>query len=152
MILIIDNYDSFTYNVAQVVEGLYPHVEVIRNDRITIEEIEKKTPEAIIISPGPSYPSQAGISEDVIRHFAGKLPILGICLGHQAIGEVFGGKIVRGEEPMHGKSSQVKLDGTCPLFMGLPEVYLLQDIIPSSSAERIFLNHSQLPQKMRMVQ
>lgn len=121
MILIIDNYDSFTYNVAQVVEGLYPHVEVIRNDRITIEEIEKKTPEAIIISPGPSYPSQAGISEDVIRHFAGKLPILGICLGHQAIGEVFGGKIVRGEEPMHGKSSQVKLDGTCPLFMGLPE-------------------------------
>ena len=97
------------------------HVEVIRNDRITIEEIEKKTPEAIIISPGPSYPSQAGISEDVLRHFAGKLPILGICLGHQAIGEVFGGKIVRGEEPMHGKSSQVKLDGTCPLFMGLPE-------------------------------
>lgn len=121
MILMIDNYDSFTYNVFQIMESLYPHVKVVRNDEITIEEIERLSPEAIVISPGPSYPSEAGITEEVIRHFAGRLPILGICLGHQAIGEVFGGRIVRGEEPMHGKTSKVKLDVTCPLFAGLPD-------------------------------
>lgn len=121
MILMIDNYDSFTYNVYQIMQGLYPHIKVVRNDEITIEEIEKLAPDAIVISPGPSYPKEAGISEEVIKHFAGKLPILGICLGHQAIGEVFGGRIVRGEAPMHGKASQVRLDNTCPLFAGLPE-------------------------------
>lgn len=121
MILMIDNYDSFTYNVYHAVAALYNNVKVIRNDEITIEEIEKLSPDALIISPGPSYPADAGISEEAIRHFAGKLPILGICLGHQAIGETFGGKIVRAKSPMHGKSSIINLKTNNPLFEGFPE-------------------------------
>ena len=95
MILLIDNYDSFTYNIYQYVGELHPHIKAVRNDEITIEEIQQMAPEAIIISPGPGYPKTAGISEEVIRQFSGKIPILGICLGHQAIGEVFGGKSCR---------------------------------------------------------
>lgn len=121
MIIMIDNYDSFTYNVYQALAGLYNNIKVFRNDEITIEEIEKMAPEALVISPGPSYPKDAGISEEAILHFAGKLPILGICLGHQAIGEAFGGKIVRAAKPMHGKSSEIKTDTSCPIFMGLPD-------------------------------
>lgn len=121
MIIMIDNYDSFTYNVYQAMASLYNNIKVFRNDEITIEEIEKMAPEALVISPGPSYPKDAGISVAAIKHFAGKLPILGICLGHQSIGEAFGGKIVRAAKPMHGKSSPIKLDNTCPIFEGLPE-------------------------------
>ena len=94
MILLIDNYDSFTYNVYQYVGELHPHIEAARNDEITIEEIETMAPEAVIISPGPGYPETAGITNEVIRQFSGRVPILGICLGHQAIGEVFGGKVI----------------------------------------------------------
>lgn len=121
MIIMIDNYDSFAYNVYQAIGKLYGDVKAFRNDEITIEEIEKLAPEAIVISPGPSYPAQAGISVDVVKHFSGKLPILGICLGHQSIGEAFGGKIVHAAEPMHGKATQIKIDTSCPIFMGLPE-------------------------------
>lgn len=112
MILIIDNYDSFTYNVYQYVANLGYEVQVIRNDKITLEEIEAAGYEAIIISPGPGTPDEAGISKAVIEHFAGKIPILGICLGHQAIGEVFGGQVVRAPAPVHGKVSSIQHVGT----------------------------------------
>ena len=121
MILLIDNYDSFTYNVYQYVGELHPHIEAARNDEITIEEIETMAPEAVIISPGPGYPETAGITKEVIRQFSGRVPILGICLGHQAIGEVFGGKVIPAEELMHGKMSKIFIKNTDPLFDGLEE-------------------------------
>jgi anthranilate synthase component 2 len=107
MLLMIDNYDSFTYNVVQYLGELKADVKVVRNDEISIAAIEKLAPEKIVISPGPCTPNEAGISMAVIKHFAGKLPILGICLGHQSIGQVFGGKIVRARQVMHGKTSPI---------------------------------------------
>jgi len=107
MLLMIDNYDSFTYNVVQYLAELGADVQVHRNDEITVEQIEALSPERLVISPGPCTPNEAGVSMDVIRHFAGKIPILGICLGHQAIGQVFGGKIIRAGRVMHGKVSPV---------------------------------------------
>lgn len=107
MLLMIDNYDSFTYNVVQYFAELGADVQVYRNDEITIEQIEALNPDHLVISPGPCTPNEAGISVDAIRHFAGKLPILGICLGHQSIGQVFGGDIVRAGQVMHGKTSPV---------------------------------------------
>lgn len=107
MILVIDNYDSFTYNLVQYLGELGEEVVVYRNDKITPEEIEKLRPERIIISPGPGNPDDAGISKDVIRRFEGKTPILGVCLGHQCIGDVYGAQIVRGNRIMHGKVSEV---------------------------------------------
>lgn len=121
MILLIDNYDSFTYNIYQYVGELHPHIDVARNDEITIEEIETMAPEAILISPGPGYPETAGITKEVIRQFSGRVPILGICLGHQAIGEVFGGNVIPAEELMHGKMSKIFIKNTDPLFDGLEE-------------------------------
>ena len=121
MILLIDNYDSFTYNIYQYVGELHPHIEAVRNDEITIEEIETMAPEAILISPGPGYPETAGITKEVIRQFSGRVPILGICLGHQAIGEVFGGNVIPAEELMHGKMSKIFIKNTDPLFDGLEE-------------------------------
>lgn len=110
-VLIIDNYDSFTYNLYQYVALLGRKPDVIRNDVVSVEEIAAMHCRAIIISPGPGTPDEAGISKDVIRYFAGKVPILGVCLGHQAIGEVFGGKIVRAPEPVHGKISSIRHSG-----------------------------------------
>jgi anthranilate synthase component 2 len=107
MLLMIDNYDSFTYNLVQYFGELKMDVQVHRNDEITIKEIEKLKPEYLVISPGPCTPNEAGISIDVIRHFAGKVPILGVCLGHQSIGQAFGGKIIHAKEIMHGKTSQI---------------------------------------------
>lgn len=121
MILLIDNYDSFTYNIYQYVGELHPHIEAVRNDEITIEEIETMAPKAILISPGPGYPETAGITKEVIRQFSGRVPILGICLGHQAIGEVFGGNVIPAEELMHGKMSKIFIKNTDPLFDGLEE-------------------------------
>ncbi len=112
MIILIDNYDSFTYNVYQYVANLGYEVNVVRNDQITLAQIEAGSYEAIIISPGPGTPAESGITKDVIRHFAGKIPIFGICLGLQAIGEVFGGKVMRAPEPVHGKVSFIQHDGT----------------------------------------
>ena len=111
MLLMIDNYDSFTYNVAQYLGELGAEVKVYRNDAISIEEIESLEPHQIVISPGPCTPNEAGISMQVISHFAGKKPILGICLGHQSIGQSFGGKIVRAGKVMHGKLSSIQHDG-----------------------------------------
>ena len=111
MLLIIDNYDSFTYNLVQYCGELGAEMKVFRNDEITVDEIESEiSPAKILISPGPGTPDKAGISLEVIRAFAGKLPILGVCLGHQAIGQVFGGKVVRAPEPIHGKPSKVTHD------------------------------------------
>jgi len=118
MLLMIDNYDSFTYNVVQYFAELGADVQVYRNDEITIEEIEKLDPDHLVISPGPCTPKEAGISVEAIRHFAGKLPILGICLGHQSIGQVFGGDIVRAGQVMHGKTSPV-IHADLGVFEGL---------------------------------
>lgn len=119
MILLIDNYDSFTYNLYQAVGVLTKDITVARNDEITIEEIEKMSPAAIIISPGPGYPKDAGISEEVIKTFSGRIPILGVCLGHQAIAEAFGGKIVHAKQQLHGKQTDINLNTANPLFSGL---------------------------------
>jgi len=121
-ILMIDNYDSFTYNLVQYFGELGEDVLVYRNDQITIEEIEKIAPDFICISPGPCSPAEAGISVATIKHFAGKIPILGVCLGHQAIGAAFGGRIVRAKEIMHGKTSEITHTGT-DIFTRLPSPY-----------------------------
>ncbi len=120
MLLLLDNYDSFTYNVYQLLSELGASVEVIRNDKTTVEEIERTGYEGIVLSPGPGVPADAGITEDVIRTFAGKVPILGICLGHQAIGEVFGGKVVRAAAIVHGKTSPLHHCGT-GIYAGVPQ-------------------------------
>ncbi len=119
MVFVLDNYDSFTYNLVQYLGELGATVEVRRNDQVTIGEIEAMRPERIVISPGPCTPQDAGISIELIRHFAGKVPLLGVCLGHQAIGAAFGGQVVRAKNLMHGKTSQVEHDGKT-LFRGLP--------------------------------
>lgn len=121
MILLIDNYDSFTYNLYQYIGELYEDIQVVRNDEISIEEIEAMHPQALIFSPGPGYPKDAGITVDAVRYFSGKLPLLGVCLGHQSICEAFGGTIIRANVLMHGKASRINLDVTCPLFEGLPQ-------------------------------
>lgn len=122
MILMIDNYDSFTYNLVQYFGELGEDILIFRNDKITIKEIEKLKPDRIVISPGPCTPKEAGISIDVIRHFAGKIPILGVCLGHQSIGAAFGGEIVRAPNLMHGKTSLIYHDGKT-IFDGLPNPF-----------------------------
>ena len=116
MILIIDNYDSFTYNLYQEIGSFYLDLLVVRNDQITLDEIESLGPEALILSPGPGFPASAGITIEAIRHFAGKFPILGVCLGLQAIGEAFGGRVVHASEQVHGKSSVIEVDGASALF------------------------------------
>jgi anthranilate synthase/aminodeoxychorismate synthase-like glutamine amidotransferase len=118
MILLLDNYDSFTYNLAQYLGELGCELEVRRNDKITLDEIALQKPEKIVISPGPRTPSEAGISVELIRRFAGKIPILGVCLGHQAIGEAFGGRVVRAKKILHGKTSEVFHDSKT-IFRGL---------------------------------
>lgn len=122
MLLMIDNYDSFTYNLVQYLGELGETIEVFRNDRITIAGIEEKQPEKIVISPGPCTPSEAGISIEAIRHFAGKIPILGVCLGHQSIGAAYGGDIIRAPLLMHGKTSTIYHDGKT-LFSGIPNPF-----------------------------
>jgi len=111
MLLMIDNYDSFTYNLVQYFQELGEEVEVFRNDKITVDEIERKRPRRLVISPGPCSPAEAGISVEAIRQLAGKMPILGVCLGHQSIGHAFGGRIVRAASLMHGKTSPILHDG-----------------------------------------
>jgi anthranilate synthase/aminodeoxychorismate synthase-like glutamine amidotransferase len=111
MVFVLDNYDSFTYNLVQYLGELGAEVEVRRNDQVTVKQVEMMRPEKIVISPGPCTPQEAGISVELIRHFAGKKPILGVCLGHQAIGAAFGGKIVRARKLMHGKTSRIEHDG-----------------------------------------
>jgi para-aminobenzoate synthetase component II len=123
MILLIDNYDSFTYNLAQYLGQLGEKLEVRRNDQITIDEIADRKPDRIVISPGPGIPRDAGICIDVIRRFSGKIPLLGVCLGHQAIGEAFGGRVVRAPQLMHGKTSRMHHD-TKTIFRDLPQDFV----------------------------
>lgn len=122
MILMIDNYDSFTYNLAQYIGELGQQLKVYRNDKITIDKIEALNPDKIVISPGPCTPTEAGISLEVITHFAGKKPILGVCLGHQSIGQAFGGEVVRAQRLMHGKTSLVHHDGE-GVFKDMPNPF-----------------------------
>jgi para-aminobenzoate synthetase component 2 len=120
MILLLDNYDSFTYNLAQYLGEMGEKLVVKRNDRISLDEIEEMAPDRIVISPGPCTPREAGISVPLVRRFAGKIPILGVCLGHQAIGDAFGGRIIRAPKIMHGKTSEIQHDGKT-IFRKLPQ-------------------------------
>jgi anthranilate synthase/aminodeoxychorismate synthase-like glutamine amidotransferase len=122
VILLLDNYDSFTYNLAQYLGELGCQVEVHRNDRISVEQIAQRKPERIVISPGPCTPQEAGICVELIQKLAGKIPILGVCLGHQAVGAAFGGKIIRAPKLFHGKTSQIRHDGS-GVFRGLPNPF-----------------------------
>ena len=121
MILLIDNYDSFSYNLYQLVGSITPDIRVIRNDELTVDEIKELKPEKIILSPGPGRPADAGVCEDVIRELAGRTPILGVCLGHQAICEVYGAEVTYAKRLMHGKQSLCRIDTECPIFKDMTE-------------------------------
>jgi len=121
-VVVIDNYDSFTYNIVQYVGELGADLSVVRNDKVSLRDIERLSPDRIIISPGPGNPDRAGISVSTVRHFASRVPILGVCLGHQAIGQCFGGRIVRAETLMHGKTSMIFHDGK-GVYQGLPSPF-----------------------------
>jgi anthranilate synthase component 2 len=123
MILVLDNYDSFTYNLVQYLGELGAEVKVVRNDELSVDEVEALAPERLVISPGPCTPNEAGISLELVARLAGKLPILGVCLGHQAIGQAFGGKVVRAGQVMHGKVSHIRHDGR-GVFAGVPEDFV----------------------------
>ncbi|HEU4814013.1 MAG TPA: aminodeoxychorismate/anthranilate synthase component II [Xanthomonadaceae bacterium] len=122
MLLMIDNYDSFTFNLVQYLQALGAEVEVVRNDAVSVEDIERMAPERIVISPGPCTPDQAGVSLEVVRRLGPAVPILGVCLGHQAIGQAYGGDVVRAKSIMHGKTSRIRHHGT-GVFSGLPDRY-----------------------------
>ncbi len=138
MILVIDNYDSFTYNLVQYLGELGATLEVRRNDQVTPAEIERMAPERIVISPGPKTPADAGVCLEVIKEFSGRIPILGVCLGHQAIGQAFGGKVVRAPEIMHGKTSSIAHDGKT-VFGGLPNPF------PATRYHSLIVERASLP-------
>lgn len=144
MILLIDNYDSFTYNLYQYLSELGARVFVARNDRISLGEIYAKKPEAIVISPGPKRPHEAGISEPVIKEFHKSLPILGVCLGHQAIGEVFGGQIVKAPVPMHGKTSQIIHNGKS-IFNSMPIPF------PATRYHSLIVSRENFPEQLEII-
>jgi len=123
MILLLDNYDSFTYNLAQYLGQMGQELEIRRNDQVTLDEIQDLRPERVVISPGPCTPKEAGISVPLIQRFAGEIPILGVCLGHQAIGAAFGGNVIRAQKIMHGKTSEIQHDGKT-IFRGLPQAFV----------------------------
>ena len=143
MILLLDNYDSFTYNLAQYLGELGCQVEVHRNDRISVEQIAHRKPERIVISPGPCTPQEAGISVEMIQKLAGKIPILGVCLGHQAIGAAFGGKIIRAPKLFHGKTSQIRHDGS-GVFRGLPNPFT------ATRYHSLIVERKSLPRELRI--
>lgn len=161
MIVLIDNYDSFAYNLYQLIGSIDRNIQVIRNDQLTIEQLEKMKPSAIIISPGPGRPNDAGNIEEVVRYFYNKVPILGVCLGHQAIIEAFGGKIIYAKELMHGKSSNIIIDQISPIFQGVENTQVaryhslagdkeslpreLKVIASSEDGEIMAVQHSQYP-------
>jgi anthranilate synthase/aminodeoxychorismate synthase-like glutamine amidotransferase len=138
MILVIDNYDSFTYNLVQYLGELGAAPEVRRNDQVTLEEIARLTPERIVISPGPKTPAEAGICLELIREFSGRVPLLGVCLGHQAIGQAFGGRVVRAPQIMHGKTSSISHDGKT-IFAGLPNPF------PATRYHSLIVERASLP-------
>ena len=145
MTLLIDNYDSFSYNLYQLVGTLDPELRVIRNDAMPIPEIEALKPLRIILSPGPGRPADAGICKDVVRALAGRIPILGVCLGHQAICEVYGATVTYARRLMHGKQSQASLEPACPLFRGLPEA------IPVARYHSLAADPATIPETLRVV-
>ena len=122
MLLMIDNYDSFTYNLVQYLQALGAEVKVVRNDELSVEQIDRLAPERIVISPGPCTPNEAGVSVDVIRQLGARVPILGVCLGHQSLGQAYGGDVVRAKTIMHGKTSRIRHEGR-GVFRGLPDAY-----------------------------
>ena len=138
MILMIDNYDSFTYNLVQYLGELGAEIEVRRNDQTTLEEVERMSPERIVISPGPKTPTEAGVCLELIKRFAGARPILGVCLGHQAIGQAFGGKVIRAPQLMHGKTSDIHHDGKT-IFAGLPSPF------PATRYHSLIVERASLP-------
>lgn len=144
MILLIDNYDSFTYNLYQYLTELGASVTVARNDKITADEIRESKPQAIVISPGPKTPGEAGISEEVIRIFYKTLPILGVCLGHQAIGEVFGGTVVKAPVPMHGKVSQI-IHNAKSVFNSLPIPF------PATRYHSLVVSNESIPSDLEVI-
>ncbi|MCC8061557.1 MAG: aminodeoxychorismate/anthranilate synthase component II [Clostridiales bacterium] len=147
MILLIDNYDSFSYNLVQLLGSINPDIRVARNDRITIEEIEQLHPSHLVLSPGPGYPANAGIIEEAVLRLKGKLPILGVCLGHQAICEAFGGSIAHAKKLMHGKQSMIDIqisERPCPLFAGLP------DTIPAARYHSLAAVPESLPDELEI--
>jgi para-aminobenzoate synthetase component II len=143
MILLLDNYDSFTYNLAQYLGQMGQELEVRRNDQITIEEIEQRAPERIVISPGPCTPNEAGISVALIRRFAGEIPILGVCLGHQAIGAAMGGRVIRAPKLMHGKTSEIHHDGKT-IFRDLPQDF------PATRYHSLIVEKKSLPDTLEI--
>lgn len=138
MILVIDNYDSFTYNLVQYLGELGADLQVVRNDQTTVDAIAQQAPERIVISPGPKTPSDAGICLNVISAFSGRIPILGVCLGHQAIGQAFGGKVIRAPQLMHGKTSEIQHDGRT-IFAGLPNPF------PATRYHSLIVERESLP-------
>jgi para-aminobenzoate synthetase component II len=143
MILLLDNYDSFTYNLAQYLGQMGQELEVRRNDQITIEEIEQRPPERIVISPGPCTPNEAGISVRLIQRFAGEIPILGVCLGHQAIGAAMGGRVIRAPKLMHGKTSEIHHDGKT-IFRDLPQDF------PATRYHSLIVERKSLPDTLEI--
>ena len=144
MILLIDNYDSFSYNLYQLIGSVNPDIQVVRNDEISLGEIEKLIPEAIVLSPGPGRPEEAGICIPVIKEFAGKIPILGVCLGHQAICEAFGGTVSYAKELMHGKQKEIHQIGENQLFQGLPETF------PAARYHSLAALKEELPEELKV--
>ena len=142
MILIIDNYDSFTFNLYQFVGSINQDVLVKRNDKITVEEIAKLNPSHIILSPGPGYPKDAGICEEVLQNLKERFPIMGVCLGHQAIGEVFGGTVAPAPQLVHGKQSKIMIKGKCKLFEGLQESF------PAARYHSLVVEKAGLPEEL----
>ena len=142
MILIIDNYDSFTFNLYQFVGSINEDVLVKRNDKITVEEIAKLNPSHIILSPGPGYPKDAGICEEVLQNLKESFPIMGVCLGHQAIGEVFGGTVAPAPQLVHGKQSKIMIKGKCKLFEGLQESF------PAARYHSLVVEKAGLPEEL----
>jgi anthranilate synthase component 2 len=145
MILLIDNYDSFSYNLVHLAGAVNPDIRVIRNDEMTIEEIRALSPSHLILSPGPGYPKDAGICEEAVIAFKGKLPILGVCLGHQAICEAFGAVIAPAVRLMHGKQCPIRIDNHCPIFCGLP------DIIEAARYHSLIAKKDTLPDVLEII-
>ncbi|MDR3721394.1 MAG: aminodeoxychorismate/anthranilate synthase component II [Candidatus Acidoferrales bacterium] len=143
MLLLLDNYDSFTYNLAQYLGQMGQQLEVRRNDQITLDEIDILQPERIVISPGPCTPAEAGISVPLIERFAGKIPILGVCLGHQAIGVAFGGRVIRAPQVMHGKTSKIHHDHKT-IFRGLPQDF------PATRYHSLIVERKSLPRTLEI--
>lgn len=142
MILLVDNYDSFSYNLFQLIGSLDPNIKVIRNDEMSIAEIKEMTPRAIILSPGPGRPEEAGICIQIVKELGGEIPVLGVCLGHQAICSACGGTVSYAKELMHGKQSLARLDENCPIFKGLPKT------IPVARYHSLALMEKTLPESL----